>query len=300
VNDTDAANAVVATGLAKRYGRTVALDGCSFTIPEHAVVALVGPNGAGKSTLLHCMTGLARPTEGSITILGGPSGDPTLPRVGFVAQDAPLYRDFTAGEMLTMGAKLNPGFDLGFARERLAQVDVPLGRRVDRLSGGQRAQVALTLALAKRPGLLLLDEPLASLDPLARRELLSALMDSVAEEPMTVVLSSHLIADLERVCDHLMVLRAGRIQVLGPTDELLATHRRLLGPAQLRRPKIAGVDRIVAVDRTERQVELLVRTDGDVLDPAWDQHTVTLEDLVLAYLAEGSADQLRALERVDA
>jgi ABC-2 type transport system ATP-binding protein len=296
----DAVAAVEATGLVKRYRRTVALDGCSFTIPADAVVALVGPNGAGKSTLLHCMTGLVRPTEGSITVLGGPAGDPTLPHVGFVAQDAPLYADFTAGEMLTLGAKLNHGFDLDLARDRLTRVGVPLGRRVDRLSGGQRAQVALSLALAKRPGVLLLDEPLASLDPLARREFLSALMDAVAEKPMTVVLSSHLTADLERVCDHLMVLRSGRIQVLGATDDLLATHKRLLGPAQPRRPRIAGVDRIVTVDGTERQVQLLVRTDGDVLDPAWDQHDVTLEDLVLAYLTDGTADQLRIAESVDA
>ena len=204
-------DAVVADGLTKRYGRTVALDRCSFAIPEHTIVALVGPNGAGKSTLLHCATGLVHPTEGTITVLGGPAGDRTLPRVGFVAQDAPLYRDFTADELLTMGDKLNHEFDLPFARARLVDVGIPLDRRVDRLSGGQRAQVALCLALAKRPGLLLLDEPLASLDPLARREFLSALMDAVAEEPMTVVLSSHLIADLERVCDHLMVLRSGQV-----------------------------------------------------------------------------------------
>jgi ABC-2 type transport system ATP-binding protein len=293
-------DAVVAHGLTKRYGKTVALERCSFAIPEHAIVALVGPNGAGKSTLLHCATGLVRPTGGTITVLGGPAGERTLPRVGFVAQDAPLYRDFTANELLTMGDKLNRAFDLPFARARLVDVGIPLDRRMDRLSGGQRAQVALCLALAKRPGLLLLDEPLASLDPLARREFLSALMGAVAGEPMTVVLSSHLIADLERVCDHLMVLRSGQVQALGATDDLVATHKMLIGPPHRRRPKLAGVERIVSSSKTERQVQLLVRTSGDILDPAWDQYDVSLEDVVLAYLAERAVDPLLDLEVADA
>jgi ABC-2 type transport system ATP-binding protein len=293
-------DAVVARGLTRRYGKTVALERCSFAIPEHAIVALVGPNGAGKSTLLHCATGLVRPTGGTITVLGGPAGERTLPRVGFVAQDAPLYRDFTANELLTMGDKLNRAFDLPFARARLVDVGIPLDRRMERLSGGQRAQVALCLALAKRPGLLLLDEPLASLDPLARREFLSALMGAVAGEPMTVVLSSHLIADLERVCDHLMVLRSGQVQALGATDDLVATHKMLIGPPHRRRPKLAGVERIVSSSKTERQVQLLVRTSGDILDPAWDQYDVSLEDVVLAYLAERAVDPLLDLEVADA
>ena len=289
-------DAVVAHGLTKRYGKTIALDRCSFAIPAHTIVALVGPNGAGKSTLLHCAIGLVHPTDGTITVLGGPAGDRTLPRVGFVAQDAPLYRDFTANELLTMGNKLNREFDLSFARARLVDVGIPFDRRMDRLSGGQRAQVALCLALAKRPGLLLLDEPLASLDPLARREFLSALMDAVAEEPMTVVLSSHLIADLERVCDHLMVLRSGQVQTFGATDELLATHKMLIGPPHRRRPKLAGVERIVSASKAVRQVQLLVRTSGDILDPAWDQYDVSLEDVVLAYLAERAGEPLLDLE----
>jgi ABC-2 type transport system ATP-binding protein len=289
-------HALIADGLTKRYGKTVALDRCSFAIPAHTIVALVGPNGAGKSTLLHCATGLVHPTGGTITVLGGPAGDRTLPRVGFVAQDAPLYRDFTADELLTMGDRLNRDFDLSFARARLVDVGVPLDRRVDRLSGGQRAQVALCLALAKRPGLLLLDEPLASLDPLARREFLSALMDAVAEEPMTVVLSSHLIADLERVCDHLMVLRSGQVQVFGATDELLATHKMLIGPPHRRRQKPAGVERVVSASKAEKQVQLLVRTSGDIVDPAWDQYDVSLEDVVLAYLAERTGEPLLDLE----
>jgi ABC-2 type transport system ATP-binding protein len=289
-------DALVADGLTKRYGRTVALDRCCFAIPAHTIVALVGPNGAGKSTLLHCATGLVHPTEGTITVLDGPAGARTLGRVGFVAQDAPLYRDFTGAELLTMGAKLNREFDLPFARARLADRDIPLDRRVERLSGGQRAHVALCLALAKRPGLLLLDEPLASLDPLARREFLSALMDAVAEEPMTVILSSHLIADLERVCDHLMLLRSGQVKTLGATDELLATHKMLIGPPQRGRPKLAGVAQIVSATRAERQIQLLVRTSGDILDPAWDQYDVSLEDVVLGYLAERAVEPLLDVE----
>ena len=217
---------LVADAVTKRYRRTLALDHCSFAIPQGAIVALVGPNGAGKTTLLHCVTGLTRPSAGKMRVLGGEPGDRTLPSVGFVAQDAPLYEDFTADELLTMGDKLNRDFDVAFGRERLPKVGVPLDRQdVDQLSGGQRAQVALCLALAKRPRLLLLDEPLASLDPLARREFLSTMIDAVAETPTTVVLSSHLITDLERVCDHLLVLHAGHVQVFAETDQLLATHR---------------------------------------------------------------------------
>ena len=285
-------DALVADGLTKRYRRTLALDHCSFALSEGAIVALVGPNGAGKSTLLHCATGLTRPSEGTISVLGGAPGDTTLPGVGFVAQDAPLYRDFTADELLTMGDRLNADFDVAFGRERLRKVGVPLDRRVDRLSGGQRAQVALCLALAKRPQLLLLDEPLASLDPLARREFLSALVDAVAEAPLTVILSSHLISDLERVCDHLLLLHSGQVQVIGETDQLLATHKILIGPGGPRRSRIAGVERIISAADAQRQGTLLVRTNGEVVDPSWEQHDVTLEDVVLAYLATPGAETL--------
>jgi ABC-2 type transport system ATP-binding protein len=278
-------DALVAEGLTKRYRRTLALDHCSLAIPEGAIVALVGPNGAGKSTLLHCATGLTQPSEGRLRVIGGEPGDRTLPGVGFVAQDAPLYRDFTAEELLTMGDKLNRDFDVVFGRERLPKVGVPLDRRVGQLSGGQRAQVALCLALAKRPRLLLLDEPLASLDPLARREFLSTVVDAVAETAMTVVLSSHLVTDLERVCDHLLVLHAGRARVFAETDQLLATHKILIGPGGPRQERIAGVEHVVHATDAQRQSTLLVRTNAQALEPAWQQQAVTLEDLVLAYLA---------------
>ena len=208
-----------------------------------------------------------------------------------MAQDAPLYGDFTGAELLRLGAGLNRRFDLALARDRLRRLGVPLDRRVDRLSGGQRAQVALAMALAKRPELLLLDEPVASLDPLARREFLQTLMGSVAEQGLTVVLSSHLLADLERVCDHLIVLQAAQVQVLGPVDELLDRHKLLVGPR--RDPAgIAGVGAVVRATHTDRQSTLLVRTDGPVRDPTLAVADVTLEDLVLAYLADPSAGTL--------
>jgi ABC-2 type transport system ATP-binding protein len=290
---SDAPAALEATGLGKRYGRTWALRDCSLALPQGRIAALVGPNGAGKTTLLHLAVGLLAPTAGAIRVLGGtPGRDPALlARVGFVAQDAPLYGDLTVAEHLTMGGRLNPRFDQALARDRLGRLGIPLDRRVGTLSGGQRAQVALAMALAKRPQLLLLDEPVASLDPLARREFLQALMGSVAEQGLTVLLSSHLLADLERVCDYLIVLQASRVQVLGPVDDLLDRHKLLVGPR--RDPdRIAGVAAVVRATHTGRQSTLLVRTDGPVRDPAMAVADVTLEDLVLAYLADPSAGTL--------
>ena len=285
--------ALQASGLGKRYRRTWALTDCNLTVPQGRIAALVGPNGAGKTTLLHLAVGLLAPTTGTIRVLGQPPSDPgLLARVGFVAQDTPLYRDFTAAEHLTMGAKLNRRFDQSLARSRLERLAIQLDRRVGTLSGGQRAQVALALALAKRPQLLLLDEPLASLDPLARREFLRALMGSVAEQGVTVVLSSHLLADLERVCDYLIVLSAAHVQVLGTVEELLERHKLLIGAYREQQPPIAGVTQVVRASHTERQATLLVRTNGPIHDPAWAAHQVTLEDLVLAYLADPSAGAL--------
>jgi ABC-2 type transport system ATP-binding protein len=285
--------ALQTSGLGKRYRRTWALQDCNLTVPQGRIAALVGPNGAGKTTLLHLAVGLLAPTTGTIRVLDQPPGDPELlAQVGFVAQDTPLYRDFTAAEHLTMGAKLNRRFDQPLARSRLERLAIPLDRRVGTLSGGQRAQVALALALAKRPQLLLLDEPLASLDPLARREFLQALMGAVADQGVTVVLSSHLLADLERVRDYLIVLSAAHVQVLGTTEELLERHKLLTGAYREQQPPIAGVAQVVRASHTERQATLLVRTSGPIHDPAWTAHQVTLEDLVLAYLADPSAGAL--------
>ena len=215
--------------LGKRYGRTWALRDCTLRLPAGRVAALVGPNGAGKSTLLHLAVGLQRPDAGTVRVFGQAPYDNTgvLSEIGFVAQDTPLYRDFTADELFTMGSRLNRRFDLTLAHRRLAQIGIPRDKPVGRLSGGQRAQVALALAMAKRPRLLLLDEPVASIDPLARREFLDALMGIVAETGTTVLLSSHILTDLERTCDYLIVLDASEVRLSGSVDALVAEHRHV-------------------------------------------------------------------------
>ncbi|MFC0509027.1 ABC transporter ATP-binding protein [Micromonospora costi] len=273
--------------LGKRYGNNWALRDCSLRLPAGRIAALVGPNGAGKSTLLHLAVGLLRPDAGTVRVFGESPYDNrgSLADIGFVAQDTPLYRDFTAAELVTAGAKLNQRWDGDLARNRLAQLGIPPDRPVGKLSGGQRAQVALALALAKRPRLLLLDEPVASLDPLARREFLQSLMGSVADAGTTVLLSSHLLADLERVCDYLIVLNAARVQLLGAADDIVADHRRLVGPRHDGGP-IGGVAAVVRASHTDRQSTLLVRTDGPITDPSWTVREVALEDLILAYLAD--------------
>jgi ABC-2 type transport system ATP-binding protein len=286
-------------GLGKRYGSLWALRDCSLSIPAGSVVALVVPNGAGKTTLLHLLVGLNKPTAGDARILGWSPREQAslvLPRVGFVAQDHPLYRGFTLAETLKLGGKLNPRWDDDFARGRVAGLGIPLGKKVGKLSGGQQAQVALTLALAKRPDLLVLDEPVASLDPLARREFLQALMEAVADEGLTVILSSHIVAELERVCDHLVILAAGGVQLAGPIEELLRTHRVLSGP----RRDVGAVARTHAVIQerhTARQTTLFVRGNGPVADPSWSVDEVTLEEIVLAYLGlQAAAPAETALE----
>ncbi|PZG02671.1 ABC transporter ATP-binding protein [Micromonospora deserti] len=274
--------------LGKRYGRQWALRDCTLRLPAGRIAALVGPNGAGKSTLLHLAVGLSRPDAGVVRVLGEPPhhNPAVLAQVGFVAQDTPLYRDFTATELITMGGRLNRRWDATLARTRLADLGIPPGKPVGKLSGGQRAQVALALALAKRPRLLLLDEPVASLDPLARREFLQTLMGSVADTGTSVLLSSHLLADVERVCDHLIVLHAAQVRLGGAVDDLVTAHRRLVGPRHDGAP-IPGVAEIVRGSHTDRQSTLLVRTDGPVTDPLWTEHDVALEDVILAYLVDG-------------
>ncbi|MFZ0172513.1 MAG: ABC transporter ATP-binding protein [Acidimicrobiales bacterium] len=275
-----------AAGLGKQYGRRWALQDCSFKVPEGKVVGLVGPNGAGKTTLLHLAVGLLAPTAGTISVLGERAGDdPTqLGRVGFVAQDTPLYGGLSVAKHLRMGAFLNPSWDDELAQSRIEQLGLDPRQRAGSLSGGQRAQLALTLATAKRPELLLLDEPVASLDPLARREFLQGLMEVVAKHEVSVVLSSHLVADLERVCDYLVVLVASHVELSGDVSELLASHRRLSGPR--RDPdSLPESQEVIEESHTDRQSTLLVRTDDPILDPAWTVQPVTMEDLVLAYMS---------------
>jgi len=277
--------AIEASGLGKAYRRTWALRDCTLAIPEGRVVGLVGPNGAGKTTLLRLATGMLTPTRGTISVLGErlAAGPAQLARVGYVAQDTPAYARMRVADHLRLGAWLNPGWDDDLARRRIAQVGLDPRQRAGSLSGGQRAQLALTLALAKRPGLLLLDEPVAGLDPLARREFLRGLMEAVAEHGTSVVLSSHLVADLERVCDYLIVLVASRVRIAGEVSELLAAHRRLSGPRRDPGTLPAGQD-VIEGSHTDKQSTLLVRTDGPIHDPAWAVTPVSTEELVLAYM----------------
>jgi ABC-2 type transport system ATP-binding protein len=277
---------LTATGVGKRYKRLWALRDCSLAIPAGRVVALVGPNGAGKTTLLHLIVGLLTPTQGSLRVLGlAPGATSALSRVAFMAQDRPLYDGFTVADMLRFGRHLNPGWDQNLAEKRLAALEIPLNRKIGKLSGGQQAQVALTVAVGKQPALLLLDEPLANLDPLARHDLMRSLMTEVAEAGLTVVLSSHIVADLADTCDWLVVLNRGRVQVSGDLEELLGTHRVLTGPAELA-DRLATQVAVIEDSRTDRQATLLVRTEraAHVFDPRWSTRPAGLEELVLAYL----------------
>jgi ABC-2 type transport system ATP-binding protein len=283
--------------LGRRYGSQWALRDCSLEIPRGSVTALVGPNGAGKTTLLRLAVGLTRPTAGTVRVLGldpHEQAADVLPRVGFLAQEHPLYSGFTIEEMLRVGRELNPGWDDEAAHDRIAALDLPLKKRVRRLSGGQRAQVALTLALAKQPDLLLLDEPVASLDPLARREFMQSVLEAVAERQLTVVLSSHILADLERVCDHLVILAAGRTQLVGSIDEIVASHRLLTGPRD-EADDVARMHEVVRESHAERQTTLLVRANGHVYDARWAVHELDLEEIVLAYLGQGVSRRREAV-----
>ena len=282
-------SAVIETdGLGKRYRRRWALTDCTLSVPAGHVVGLVGPNGAGKTTLLRLAVGLLAPDAGTIEVLGGvPGAGPAqLARVGFLAQDAPVYARLSVADHLKLGARLNPGWDAALARGRVDRLDLDPGQKAGTLSGGQRAQLALTLAVAKRPELLVLDEPVASLDPLARREFLQDLMEAVAEQELSVVLSSHLVADLERVCDYLIVLVGSRVRA-GPVDELLAVHHLLTGPRRDPATLPDGLE-VVSASHTDVQTTLLVRTSSPVLDPAWTVSEVGLEDLVLAYMSQAA------------
>ena len=292
-------NVIEASGLGKRYGSTWALRECSVAIPAGHVAALVGPNGAGKSTLLNLAVGLAAPTTGVVTVLGGlPAGSSAaLDGVAFVAQDTPLYKNLSVADLLHLTRNLNRRFDQRYAQSRLGELGIPVNRRAGKLSGGQQAQLALTLALARRPQLLVLDEPMAMLDPLARHDFMATVMSAVAGEAegevggVSVVLSSHVLTELERVADYLVLLSRGQVQVAGQVEDLLASHRMLTGPAAE-----AGsyADRpVVHVRRGGTQAHLLVRaTADDPVPPGWEAHPVSLEELTLAYLREPGAAAL--------
>ena len=274
--------------LGMRYGHTWALRECTLRIPIGCVTGLVGPNGAGKTTLLHLAIGLLMPTKGMVKVLGyhpGKEAKHVLSKVGFVAQEHPLYKTFRVEEMLTVGRKLNAHWDQDLALRRLKQLGIPLRQPTGKLSGGQQAQIALILTLAKRPEVLLLDEPVASLDPLARREFQQTLMEAVAEDGLSVIVSSHIVADLERFCDHLVMLSASRVQIADQVDHLLQSHKLLVGPRE-RAQVSTDMYTILTSREAERQCTLLVQTHGPIVDPAWEVRDVSLEEIILAYLSQ--------------
>jgi ABC-2 type transport system ATP-binding protein len=280
-------SAIRTQGLGKRYGSKDALTDCTLDIPAGRVVGLVGPNGAGKSTLLNLAVGMLQPSSGTIEVLGGrpAEGPAQLAKVGFVAQDTPTYGGLSIGDHLRFGAQLNPAWDDALARRRIERLGLDFSQKARKLSGGERAQLALTLGVAKRPELLILDEPVASLDPLARREFLQDLMEAVAEHELSVVLSSHLVSDLERTCDYLVVLVASRVQLSDDLDTILATHHRLIGPRR-DTATLPADQQVITESHTDRQSTLLIRTEAPIADPDWTVTRPSLEDIVLAYMGQ--------------
>ncbi len=288
-------NVFEASGLSKRYRGTWALRDCDLAVPAGHVVALIGPNGAGKTTLLRLLAGLTRPTAGSLALLGGgrPGSDATRNDVAYLDQQVPFYRDLRVRDMLRVAGAMNRQWDEGLAQQRLAAWGIPLRRRAGKLSGGQQALLALTLAIARRPRLLLLDEPMASLDPLARQDAMGVLMTSVAEDGLSVVISSHVLTELERVASYLIVLSGGQVQVAAPVDSLLAGHRALIGPAG-DADRLAGAVPVIAMSRAGRQAQALARTT--TAPSGWAERPVTMEELVLGYLREPAARAVSTVE----
>lgn len=288
-------NTVIQTnGLGKRYGSFWALENCNISIPEGSVSALVGPNGAGKSTLLKLLVGLNSASAGESDVLGKTPAqhEDFLSDIGYLAQEIPLYKSMNAADHAKMGKHLNKRFDEAFVRKRLSDLGIPLDRPVGKLSGGQRAQVALALALAKKPRLLLLDEPVAALDPLARHEFLSSLAQAVSEGGLTVVMSSHLLADLERVSDHVIVLAAGNTQLCSDIETVLKEHRLLVGSRQNKLPE-DGFS-IIHETHTAKQSTLLVHVEDKRKVPAgWQQHEPNIEEIILAYMGQAKEGSIR-------
>jgi ABC-2 type transport system ATP-binding protein len=270
--------------VSKSYGGQAVLDDVSCVIPAGGITSIIGPNGAGKSTLLALAAGLMAPTEGTLAVLGGPAGEARA-RVGYVAQDKPLYPQLSVADTLRMGADLNPGhWDARAAERIVADGDLDPKARVRTLSGGQRTRVALALALGKKPELLLLDEPMADLDPLARHELMGVLMSQAAQHGTTIVMSSHVVAELEDSCDHLLLIGGGRVRLNGEIDELLETHTRVSAAADT----VLDPHTVIESRTTGRQLSALIRPAAP-LPADWRTSTPSLEELLLSYLRNPEA-----------
>jgi len=291
-------NALEANQLGKCYGKHWALRNCTLHIPQGCIAGLVGLNGAGKTTLLHLAVGLLKPTEGTLDVLGISSQNTAslLSHIGFVSQERSLYRHFTVGDTLTMGKKLNPRWDETRAHTLLERLKLPWKQVIGKLSGGQQAQIALVMALAKRPEILFLDEPFAHVDPLVKRELTTILMETAVEQPLTIVVSSHIVSDLENICDYFIILTPSQVKLAESTEQMGALHKRLIGPRE-GFESIARSHAVIQASHTGRQSIALVRTTLPITDPAWQIKDVSLEDIVLAYLAsqEHSHPQLRPI-----
>ncbi|MFH8346189.1 ABC transporter ATP-binding protein [Streptomyces sp. NPDC018045] len=297
--------AVEAHRLGKKYRRGWALRDCSFRLPAGHVCALVGPNGAGKSTFLGTATRLVRPTTGTLRLFGVPVSDPAvLEHIAYVAQDKPLYERFTVAETLRMGRELNPRWDDATAERIVRAGRIPLDARVATLSGGQRTRVALALAFGKRPKLLLLDEPMADLDPLARHELSGLLMAEAAEHGTTVVMSSHLLSEMADMCDYLLMLSEGQLRMAGRTEELVPGHLLVTGLAEQDGTGagtfgvpagLAGHHTVVESRVAGRQFTALIRPGGPLPD-AWETNEPSMEEVLLAYLRSPGAPPLIAEE----
>jgi ABC-2 type transport system ATP-binding protein len=285
-------NVVETSGLGKRYRKTWALADCNLAIPEGCVAALIGPNGAGKTTLLHLLAGLSTPTVGKALVLGEsrPGQIAVRDRVALVAQEAPVYRRMSVRDTLRAARGLNGCWDQQYAEARLAVIGIPLQARAGKLSGGQRGQLALTLALARHPSLLLLDEPLAALDPLARREMLGFLMTMALEEGISVVFSSHVLSDLTNVANYLVLLGRGQVMLAGQLDDILSAHWMLTGPTA-EAAELASHANVISSTLAGRQAHVLARCHFP--PEGWDAREVTMEELVLGYLRASGAQRVQ-------
>jgi ABC-2 type transport system ATP-binding protein len=293
-------NVVETKGVGRRYGGKWALQDCTLALPAGRLIALIGPNGAGKSTLLNMIVGLTAPTAGELTVLGGrPAGSlAALDGIAFVAQDMPLYRNLSVGDMVHLTRNLNVSFDSAHARARLAELGIDARQKAGKLSGGQQAQLALSLALARHPRLLVLDEPTAPLDPLARHDFMASVMTAMADDGISVVLSSHLLAELERVADHLVLIANGRVRVDGPIDELVAAHRLVTSPTTDVSAKIDW--EVIESSSTGTQTHRLVRLSSPAvpMPPDSEWRPVGIEELTLAYFRNGALAPVPALTGV--
>jgi ABC-2 type transport system ATP-binding protein len=285
---------VTAEDIGHRYGDAVALRDCSFSVPTGAVVAFLGRNGAGKSTLLRAIAGLLRPSQGSLRVCGAPPGPGVLPRIGYVGQHAALYPMLTVAQTLRLGARLNPRWDAGYASGLADAAHLPATARVGRLSAGQRTRLALAMALGKRPDLLVLDEPLAGLDPVARTDVVGTLMAQVADRGVTVLMSSHVLAEVQDVCDHVVVLAGGRVRLAAEIEPALDRHRIAIGA--VRHLDALGGHDVVELRRDGREFTALVSTTADGAGTV-EWHRPTLDEMVLGYLR---ADTPQPTEEVHA